>query len=375
MNQASLRVLAVLQEVRTTCGQEGIPSSITPKPQSQQLGKNSVILLHQLNMCLDSTLQAFQSIASHLKLLLDAPEHIWRLLERKAFLEAAWLFLLCRLVHRALVSDEAHLQDSFGQGGNKVLVVASFISSFRVLTLPKESFPLIQRQWEIISHLSSQISHRAKHFLKEGVEFESVSSSLVALHLLDHNTPMDLLNIYLSQRSKQLRDVLADTPLNITQSNPGETPTQLATPFSHERVGERLLLLRNTIYQTLCAVGEIFGNASEESGILSRILEEIHSGRKGAVNLAPSTDGILTSLPSSTHLLLLPPSIRSYRPALDISLAQASITSERDYAIATWISQSFQAVTGEVVQLLGTFSQSVIYGGCTTLLSLNLRLR
>lgn len=54
----------------------------------------------------DKHLQALQSLSAHVKLLLDAPEHLWRLMERKSYLNAAWLFLLARVVHRALSQDE-----------------------------------------------------------------------------------------------------------------------------------------------------------------------------------------------------------------------------------------------------------------------------
>ena len=42
-----------------------------------------------------------------MKLLLDAPEHLWRLIERKEYFRAAWLFLLAGVVHRALMHDDA----------------------------------------------------------------------------------------------------------------------------------------------------------------------------------------------------------------------------------------------------------------------------
>ena len=54
----------------------------------------------------DSHLHALQSLAAHMKLLLDAPEHLWRLLERKMYLYAAWLFLLSRVVHRSLLRED-----------------------------------------------------------------------------------------------------------------------------------------------------------------------------------------------------------------------------------------------------------------------------
>jgi hypothetical protein len=42
-----------------------------------------------------------------MKLLLDAPEHLWRLIERREYYRATWLFLLSRGVHRALAHDDA----------------------------------------------------------------------------------------------------------------------------------------------------------------------------------------------------------------------------------------------------------------------------
>ena len=54
----------------------------------------------------DKHLQALQSLSAHVKLLLDAPEHLWRLMEKKVYLNAAWLFLLARVVHRALSQED-----------------------------------------------------------------------------------------------------------------------------------------------------------------------------------------------------------------------------------------------------------------------------
>lgn len=50
-------------------------------------------------------LQVLQSLAAHLKLLLDASEHLWRLLERKKYFQAAWLFLLSRVVYRSVLGE------------------------------------------------------------------------------------------------------------------------------------------------------------------------------------------------------------------------------------------------------------------------------
>jgi hypothetical protein len=91
-----------------------------------------------------------------MKLLLDAPEHLWRLIERKKFFPAAWLFLLSRVIHRALIrSDE---QDDEAWKSESVDVLAEF--------------PLIQRQWDVVSQFRSQIIHKATLSLRD------VSSSI-----------------------------------------------------------------------------------------------------------------------------------------------------------------------------------------------------
>lgn len=57
-----------------------------------------------------------------MKLLLDTPEHLWRLIERKQYFTAAWLFLLSRVVHRALVRDTELEDETWSSQGLDVLV-------------------------------------------------------------------------------------------------------------------------------------------------------------------------------------------------------------------------------------------------------------
>ena len=73
----------------------------------------------------DKHLQALQSLSAHVKLLLDAPEHLWRLIESKAYLNAAWLFLLARVVHRALSQEE---DDQSWQAYGIDVMVCSFLA-------------------------------------------------------------------------------------------------------------------------------------------------------------------------------------------------------------------------------------------------------
>lgn len=101
---------------------------------------------------IDKHLRSLQILAAHIKLLLDAPEHLWRLIERKKFFPAAWLFLLARVIHRALARNDEQDEETWK------------IQEVDVLA----EFPLIQRQWEAISQFRSQIIHKATLSLRDG---------------------------------------------------------------------------------------------------------------------------------------------------------------------------------------------------------------
>ena len=57
-----------------------------------------------------------------MKLLLDAPEHLWRLIEKREYYRATWLFLLSRGVHRALTHDDAMDRPSWEAKGISITV-------------------------------------------------------------------------------------------------------------------------------------------------------------------------------------------------------------------------------------------------------------
>lgn len=71
---------------------------------------------------IDSHLVALQTLSAHMKLLLDAPEYLWRLIERKKYMHASWLFLLSRVAHQGLVSQDDIDDQSWSSEGIDVLV-------------------------------------------------------------------------------------------------------------------------------------------------------------------------------------------------------------------------------------------------------------
>jgi hypothetical protein len=80
------------------------------------------LILYLTHEFLDRHLHTLQILSAHIKLLLDAPEHLWRLIERKKYLPAAWLFLLAGVVYRALVRSDEHDEETWNNLGVDVLV-------------------------------------------------------------------------------------------------------------------------------------------------------------------------------------------------------------------------------------------------------------
>jgi len=104
-----------------------------------------------------------------MKLLLDTPEHLWRLLERKRFLHAGWLFLLARVIHHALVRPAVEGdEEDWKTYGIDVEVCGRHHSDWTaVKSIPQEQFPLVQRQWETVGQFKSQIAYKATLSLRE----------------------------------------------------------------------------------------------------------------------------------------------------------------------------------------------------------------
>jgi len=107
-----------------------------------------------------------------MKLLLDCPEQFWKLLEARKYLDAAWLFLVARMVHHSLVDEEE--DQVWTDQGIDVL----------------EQFPLVQRQWDAINSFRNQISHRAVQSLREEMTIQvNIEDARVSecSHLIGNN--------------------------------------------------------------------------------------------------------------------------------------------------------------------------------------------
>ncbi|KII94092.1 hypothetical protein PLICRDRAFT_415757 [Plicaturopsis crispa FD-325 SS-3] len=279
----------------------------------------------------DAQLQTLQLLSAHMKLLLDAPEHLWRLIERKSYFEAAWLFLLARVVHRALVRDDEQDEESWSSRGIDVL----------------EQFPLIQRQWEAVSQFRSQVIHKATASLREyNSSAENTCAILLTLHLLDSKPLMETFSTLLVQRTKTLQTLLSKSlptseaipSISIGNGHPLGKVTQTDTTRSRKirvrEVRQATQAVLEAISNTLRTARLIFQRgAGVRRSLIEHALEymQAESANSGEspealpAELALSTQALLASLPSSTYFLMLPAAIRTYKPYVDLSSSSSSV--------------------------------------------------
>ncbi|KAJ3775141.1 hypothetical protein FB446DRAFT_425782 [Lentinula raphanica] len=265
----------------------------------------------------DVHLQALQMVAAHIKLLLDVPEYLWRMLERKNFFSAAWLYLLSRVVQRALIREE--LDEEVRNLGIDV----------------SDSFPIIQRQWEVVAQFRSQIVHRAVIALRDfNATSQATCATLLSLHLLDSRPLSDTLSALLDQRSKSLSTLLSKPP----------TP-----PGSIRDINQCILSTLQLISQTMKAARDVFHNRNSCLSLMRTTLEFIQTDVIPSTGLPSelqlTTQSLLSGLPSSSVFSTLPQNLTSYKPHVDVNSQFSSLApAYLDEKLSTWFQSSSNAI-------------------------------
>ncbi|KAF8078884.1 Vps51/Vps67 domain-containing protein [Lyophyllum atratum] len=343
IGKSSNRVKQALEETKDAILSQEEP----PLPQRPSLKNDNDAHLHTL-----------QLLSAHMKLLLDAPEHLWRLIERKKYFPAAWLFLLARVVHRGLVRDDEQDEGAWRSQGVNVM----------------EEFPLVQRQWDAVSQFRSQIIHKATLSLREyNASVEDTCATLLTLHLLDSRPLTEALTVFLAQRSKTLHTMLswkyeADSPTSRTKQMNGYAhdkghPNAASQEFRRQpvnQVREATHSALDTISETVRTAQSIFQEEStSHPSLIRRVLECIQSDAPNATEttqalpteLYLTTPTLLTTLPSSTHFLLLPPNLRSYKPYVDLTSPSSSIQhSQFTHKMDDWFRKSTSSLQMSVTR-------------------------
>ncbi|KAF9535657.1 hypothetical protein CPB83DRAFT_913079 [Crepidotus variabilis] len=307
--QSSKRVLEAIEESkRAILLQNDLP--LPPKTATGfSLGAEGTIT--------DRHLFSLQALSAHMRVLLDAPEHLWRFIERKRYLQAAWLFLLARVVHRELVSTDDSEESPWAEDGIDV----------------HRDFPLVQRQWDVVSQFRSQIIHKSTLSLRDiTTSTEEVCATLVTLHLLDSRPLNETLSTLLQQRSKTLQSVIAWKPEpKPTENGSKVIPNGIAPSMSVRDVTQLMKNTSNAISQTISTARIIFDREVTGRSLIFRVLGSVQYESTKSVPDIPSelqlsTQSLLTQLSSSANFQLLPYEVRSYKPYVDLDSSSASLT-------------------------------------------------
>ncbi|KAJ1028767.1 hypothetical protein NDA16_001932 [Ustilago loliicola] len=121
--------------------------------------------------------EAIYVLGASLRLIMDAPEYVWKSIEKGKTLQAAWAFMLARatwwdLNETGLPSNRQSALTTDGEEG-----IASASEAVSLLSVNvKKAFPFIEKQWQSMLPMRKQIVHRAVALLSDA-EIESYIAS------------------------------------------------------------------------------------------------------------------------------------------------------------------------------------------------------
>lgn len=250
------------------------------------------------------------------------------------------------------------------------LYVATLEADQRVLTYAhQDQFPLAQKQWDTIAHFRPQITHKATLSLREtNISTEDVCATLLTLHLIDSRPLTETLSVFITQRSKALQ-ILLNRKVEQTFNSKAVGPTDAGMKgksFDKPRLKTRKVVARevwqaleavlDAISGTINAARDIFQeHGAEHPSLIHRVLDYVAKDESSAFadtlpsNLRLSTQRFLTTLPSSSHFLLLPSNLREYKPYVDLASSSASVAQpELSRKLEDWFRSATEQLKGMV---------------------------
>jgi len=162
--------------------------------------------------------------------------------------------------------------------------------------------------------------------------FQDVCSILLTLHLLESRPLIDVLTVFLAQRARSLHAALSQSPKSAPN---GSSLNGSVHPKSKKvvvrEVREGLEVVFESITSTVGLARDVFRNRGQEDpSLMFRVLSFIQSDvseRDSSLpsDLQMSTQHLLSTLPSASHFVLLPTTIRSYKPFVDLDSTTSSV--------------------------------------------------
>ncbi|RUP52153.1 hypothetical protein BC936DRAFT_139479 [Jimgerdemannia flammicorona] len=208
MRENALSVQAMLDKMQDLCN----VNSIKRKAAVRLPGRNKDPTAEQKKRYL-------YTAAAQIKLLVDVPEQVWHALEQDHYLTAARLYLIAKVVYKNLQAEQEDVPFTVGT-----------------------TFPVVQRQWDAVSHFKTQIVQKGVQYLKVVDQSEqNVAETLCTLMLLDDATIKDTFRRLLDMR------IIALTEL-FTAPLVSGGDQQVMTHKLAERLREIVEVIRRTLH-------------------------------------------------------------------------------------------------------------------------------
>ncbi|BGP06083.1 hypothetical protein JCM10049v2_001902 [Rhodotorula toruloides] len=273
----------------------------------------------------ERTLASSATLSFTIHLLLTIPSLVHSLVDSSDFLLAARLEDLGRLVYRELseFSPPAAEGDDEDEEPPRL----------------QESFPIIEKQWEILSALRPVVLRNALGDLKVwDAPASRTAQTVAAIVMLQETTTSSALSTFLNARSRTLDELL-------------RAPSTSSNTLTPAVVTERLEQVLGLILRTVEAVSTIFGGESSD-GMLAQLLQQVEQPGDAASPVPP----IFSAFPNySTLQRHLPDSILRYSPTLTASQtgspdAVQAVTSQLD----AWLSHEVERVVSGISSWIST---------------------
>ena len=180
---------------------------------------------------------------------------------------------------------------------------------------------------------------------------------MLTLHLLESRPLPETLSIYLAQRTKTLLSLLtrnASTSANgsATDSKPNGRVSHRPRKVVLRETKQKAEALLDAISRTVSTARTVFADdGSTTSSLMKQALQFFQAPSDNPESLPPelqlTTQILLTTLPSSSHFLLLPQSIRTYKPYIDgAAVMTPALQPQLKDKLENWFKKMVQDVRG-----------------------------
>ncbi|GEM09693.1 vps51/Vps67 domain-containing protein [Rhodotorula toruloides] len=278
----------------------------------------------------DRTFASSATLSLTIHLLLTIPSLVHSLADSGDFLHAARLEDLGRLVYRQLseYSPPAAASDDEDEEPPRL----------------QESFPIIEKQWEVLAALRPVVLRNALGDLRVwDAPASRMAQTVAAIVMLQESTAPSALSTFLDARSRTLDELL-------------RAPSTSSNTLTPTIVTERLEQVLGLILRTVEAVSTIFGGATS-GGMLAQLLQQVqHLSDTKVGDAGSSVPPIFSAFPNySTLQRYLPDSILRYSPTLAASQAGSSnIHRGVSTQLESWLSSEVKRVVSGISSWIST---------------------